>query len=361
MSRTTNVKVAAVATVLALVAAGIAWELWGGEDGGDWDDRYAEQVELIGSMRPGGEYELLSFPGRGDLEALPTFHVRLNRHGFRGPDFADRPAPGVTRIVALGDSATFGTGVAEEHRFTEVLQRRLDERRPACCEVLNVSRPGATTRQVALRLLPQAQGWGGSIVIANERWGQRPAGSPRSPPGGLPRRAGRGVRGRARRAGAPGGSDPADPVGQPVAGGGPARADPDLDAGLGGRGGGAGGRPVGRLRRAAGDRGGAALVRGARPVPRLQRIEPGDEGYPMGRLALQTDWFHPNRFGHERLAEALLPHVEAALDYRAESSSSPAESASSPAESSSSPAESSSSPAESSSSPAESSSSPSDG
>ena len=97
------------------------------------------------------------------------------------------------------------------------------------------------------------------------------------------------------------------------------------------------------------------------PFHAFNGIEPGDEGYPMGRLALQTDWFHPNRFGHERLAEALLPHVEAALDYRAESSSSPAESSSSPAESSSSPAESSSSPAESSSSPAESSSSPSDG
>ncbi len=36
-------------------------------------------------------------------------------------------------------------------------------------------------------------------------------------------------------------------------------------------------------------------------------------GIPIERAALQNDWLHPNRFGHRRLAEALLPHVADAL------------------------------------------------
>lgn len=40
---------------------------------------------------------------------------------------------------------------------------------------------------------------------------------------------------------------------------------------------------------------------------------------PGGELAaLQTDWLHPNQFGHRRLGEALLPHVREALTRAAE-------------------------------------------
>jgi lysophospholipase L1-like esterase len=54
----------------------------------------------------------------GRLELRPNIHYansrgeefRINSKGFVGPEFDDRPAPGVYRIIALGDSCTFATG-----------------------------------------------------------------------------------------------------------------------------------------------------------------------------------------------------------------------------------------------------------
>jgi lysophospholipase L1-like esterase len=40
--------------------------------------------------------------------------VRTDSHGFRGPDIADRAAPGVARIAFVGDSIMMGWGVAEQ-------------------------------------------------------------------------------------------------------------------------------------------------------------------------------------------------------------------------------------------------------
>ncbi|GEM_PF-6132594 len=49
--------------------------------------------------------------------------VRLNRGGFRGPDW---PAPGQDRrILVLGDSYTFGYAVREEEVFSSILEGRL--------------------------------------------------------------------------------------------------------------------------------------------------------------------------------------------------------------------------------------------
>ena len=54
----------------------------------------------------------------GRLELRPNIHYtnsrgeefRINSKGFVGPEFDDQPAPGVYRILALGDSCTFATG-----------------------------------------------------------------------------------------------------------------------------------------------------------------------------------------------------------------------------------------------------------
>src|SRR5262245_36500174 len=64
----------------------------------------------------GGRTELVrpsDFPGRG-YELVPGARgsgwgteVAINAHGFRGPERA-LAAPGRTRLVALGDSVTFG-------------------------------------------------------------------------------------------------------------------------------------------------------------------------------------------------------------------------------------------------------------
>jgi lysophospholipase L1-like esterase len=61
----------------------------------------------------------------------------FNRYGLRDHDFALEPAPDEFRIVAIGDSFTFGVGVQLEDCWTEVLERGLRDRLQVPVEVIN--------------------------------------------------------------------------------------------------------------------------------------------------------------------------------------------------------------------------------
>ena len=43
-----------------------------------------------------------------DVDTHEPFPIRINAHGLRGPEYAVKKAPGVTRILTLGASSTFG-------------------------------------------------------------------------------------------------------------------------------------------------------------------------------------------------------------------------------------------------------------
>jgi lysophospholipase L1-like esterase len=90
----------------------------------------------------------------GTLPPGATVSYRTNEVGFRGPPLDQRPREAGPRVVVIGDSFTFGDGVAEGDRFTDVLARRLG----AAVEVVNLGVPGyASTDEVhvARRLLPK--------------------------------------------------------------------------------------------------------------------------------------------------------------------------------------------------------------
>jgi hypothetical protein len=70
---------------------------------------------------------------RGYFDPGATITYRTNSHGFRGPETTRRKPRGVFRIVGIGDSFTFGTGVRNEDTFLSVL----DQRAGAEVEVLN--------------------------------------------------------------------------------------------------------------------------------------------------------------------------------------------------------------------------------
>jgi hypothetical protein len=53
-------------------------------------------------------------------------YVRINRDGFRGPDYPKHKAPGVFRIAVLGDSYVEAIQVPENKTFTAVIGRALD-------------------------------------------------------------------------------------------------------------------------------------------------------------------------------------------------------------------------------------------
>lgn len=80
-------------------------------------------------------------------ERLP---VRINRHGFRGPDFEVAKPPGVVRVLTLGSSSTFGYYNPDDATYPVQLQRALD----AACggtprfEVINFAIPHATAERI---------------------------------------------------------------------------------------------------------------------------------------------------------------------------------------------------------------------
>jgi hypothetical protein len=80
--------------------------------------------------------------------------------GFRESEFEWVKGKGTYRIAVIGDSFTFGQGIPQQDRFTDLLGRLLDGK-TARYEVLNFGKPGAETvdhvvilRDVALRTKP---------------------------------------------------------------------------------------------------------------------------------------------------------------------------------------------------------------
>jgi len=85
--------------------------------------------------------------------------VRTNALGFRGPEITPK-RPGEFRIVVLGDSFTFGPGIAYKELFTSLLQARLARAHPGAhvinlaVEGYNVVQYAAVLEEVGLRLDP---------------------------------------------------------------------------------------------------------------------------------------------------------------------------------------------------------------
>jgi len=99
-------------------------------------------------------------PGSSVEAGVP---YRINALGFRDRERSIDKPTGTFRIVAIGDSVTFGWGVPVEQRFTDVMERQLNQqaRGGRRIEVINLSVPGYEAveqgylfRDVALRLDP---------------------------------------------------------------------------------------------------------------------------------------------------------------------------------------------------------------
>lgn len=87
--------------------------------------------EKVYRLRPGYE---------GSFAGVP---VRTNSRGYRDREFSATPAPGVHRILAIGDSVTFGHGVPAEETFPKKLEARLAALEPGeRFEVVNTAAPG---------------------------------------------------------------------------------------------------------------------------------------------------------------------------------------------------------------------------
>src|SRR4029077_6705443 len=111
--------------------------------------------------RPAPEvvYELIpGWQGRGPFRE----HIHINRAGLRGSEI-DAKRGGTFRIVAFGDSFTFGIGVAEDDTFPVALGRALggDDN----VEVLNGGVPGYNLFQETRALAARAAAFEPDLIV----------------------------------------------------------------------------------------------------------------------------------------------------------------------------------------------------
>jgi hypothetical protein len=108
---------------------------------------------------PNQDVQVPPEPDRPAFDRVATpYHVRTNSQGFREreppPPVESRP-----RLLVLGDSVSFGKGVEQPERYSDLLQASLPAR-----QVLNLALPGCTTRCMA-RVLDEQLGGGAALVV----------------------------------------------------------------------------------------------------------------------------------------------------------------------------------------------------
>jgi len=84
--------------------------------------RYAALMK----RRPSGNPLLSHHHAPGTNAVLMGVPVSINSHGFRDGEYPLEKAPGVFRILLLGDSLTFGWGAKAQDRFSNRLEASLD-------------------------------------------------------------------------------------------------------------------------------------------------------------------------------------------------------------------------------------------
>ncbi|HYO16634.1 MAG TPA: GDSL-type esterase/lipase family protein [Thermoanaerobaculia bacterium] len=105
------------------------------------------------SLIPGARTRMRS-PGEFDVA------VRINAQGFRADrEYSPLPPPGGLRIVAVGDSFTFGNGVEVHQAFPSLLERRL------AAEMINLGVPGYGVDQQLLMLESRGLGFQPAVVL----------------------------------------------------------------------------------------------------------------------------------------------------------------------------------------------------
>ncbi len=94
-----------------------------------------------------------------------VFH-RMNSRGVRGPEYSEQPAPGVFRIVIVGDSFVMGHRVEESETYSARLQERLRSRAGAGrVEVINAGLSGVPIGGAVKRARVQALSYHPQLIV----------------------------------------------------------------------------------------------------------------------------------------------------------------------------------------------------
>jgi hypothetical protein len=314
--RWTGPLLAAIATALSFAFAVAVYQRWHESELRTVEDARQDHVVSFRDLKPGVPTEILSFPATERLDDIPRFTALLSDRHLRERPFDDLPPPGTHRIVAVGESSTFGTGLAIGERFTELLQVDLEARHPGCCEVLNAGRMGMTTPRAVEFVASEVLAWKPSVLIYDTM-----ANDLRDPERDqrLDLRPERVVE---YEAGLRALVDACSAAGTKVVFWANTIAiDSEQDPLLAHR---------AAMRRVARDSdqgfvdldslytahpATSAEMKAFLAEPNWTQWHPvlGPDKLPLTRVALHVDWVHPNRFGSRRLADGLLREVERAL------------------------------------------------
>src|SRR5262245_40814790 len=109
---------------------------------------YVEDAKTFWRVRPSVRIDAKNYLlPRGVRERFP-FTMTTNRMGFRGEVLAREKAAGVLRVIAVGNSSTFGWGVNDDETYPASLARALGTILPGRrIEVMNAGVPGFASFQ----------------------------------------------------------------------------------------------------------------------------------------------------------------------------------------------------------------------
>jgi lysophospholipase L1-like esterase len=126
-----------------------------------------ERLEgLSRQFRAGSEIDV-SYDGdpRGYFGASGGLRYRINRHGFRGPEWSERKQADTLRVMLLGDSFAFGEGVRWEDTLGEQLEKRLASDLGVRVEVINVATSGWNTQDEGVYLSRMGRSFEPDLVL----------------------------------------------------------------------------------------------------------------------------------------------------------------------------------------------------
>lgn len=128
--------------------------------------RYHEWLVWI----PDGRIRARAEPGQV-IENKDGAIVRINKLGFRGPEYAWEPAPGTLRLVVFGGSSTFCfENSSEAATWPARLEKMLSESLGMPVEVINLGLPGFDSTQSKTNYLFLGRALHPHVVLQYDGW-----------------------------------------------------------------------------------------------------------------------------------------------------------------------------------------------